>query len=69
MNAVFRHGAPEQAGMAAPLVDREARLAEGWVVGGHTSELVVVVTEGAPGLNAAWRADLFSNAVTAAVAD
>jgi CubicO group peptidase (beta-lactamase class C family) len=28
-----------------------------------------LVTEGAPGVNAAWRADLFSNAVTAAVVD
>ena len=28
-----------------------------------------LVTERAPGMNAAWRADLFSNAVTAAVVD
>jgi len=43
MTTPLRSGKPEDAGMAAPLIRRAARLAEAWVAEGHTSGLVVLV--------------------------
>ena len=39
----LRSGDPEEAGMAAPLVQHAARMVEHWVAEGHTSGLVVLV--------------------------